>query len=279
LFYWWHWISNLFQLAWRNERYTHVLLVVPVSLALALLEGRAKGVRREPSPLVALAMVVAALAVRVAGTSMSAVPDLSRALAIASLVLCWLGLFSLFYGMRAFRQLSFPLLFLFLITPLPTVLLEKCIAGLQLASTACTEAFFRLAQVPVVRNGFVLSVPALDIEIGKECSGIRSSWMLFLCSLVLAHLYLPTLWTKIPFVLASIPLAIVKNAVRIFTLSMLGMHVDPSFLYGDLHRNGGILFFVLALAGLAVILLGLRRVEQSVRNYELIPSRPFPSKT
>jgi hypothetical protein len=47
-----------------------------------------------------------------------------------------------------------------------------------------------------------------------------------------------TLGKTVP-VLTTIPIAIAKNAVRIFTLSMLGIHVNSAFLDGRPHRNGG----------------------------------------
>ena len=68
-------------------------------------------------------------------------------------------------------------------------------------------------------------------------------------------------WGKVLFVLATIPMAVAKNAVRIFTLSMLGMHVNPGFLDGRLHRNGGVAFFVVALAGMVALLRGLQKAE------------------
>jgi len=69
-------------------------------------------------------------------------------------------------------------------------------------------------------------------------------------SMALAHLYLRSYWGKILLILAAVPISMAKNGVRIFALSMLGMKVNPAFLYGRLHRNGGIVFFLLAMAGL-----------------------------
>src|SRR5207248_2672632 len=109
---------------------------------------------------------------------------------------------------------------------------------------------------------FILSLPTLDIEIAKQCSGIRSSMMLLLTGLVLGHVYLRSNWAKIFFALAIVPFAIAKNAVRIFALSILAMDVDPGFLYGRLHHNGGIIFFLLALAGVLPLLRILREAER-----------------
>jgi exosortase/archaeosortase family protein len=59
----------------------------------------------------------------------------------------------------------------------------------------------------------------------------------------------------------SIPLSIIKNGIRITTLTLLAVYVDPSFLTGDLHKKGGFVFFLLALAILFPILLLLQKSE------------------
>jgi len=81
-------------------------------------------------------------------------------------------------------------------------------------------------------------------------------------SMVLAHLYLRSYWGKILLILAAVPISIAKNAVRTFALSMLGMKVNPAFLYGRLHRNGAIVFFLLAMAGLPALVKAIRKAEK-----------------
>ena len=66
---------------------------------------------------------------------------------------------------------------------------------------------------------------------------------------------------KILLVFATIPIAIAKNAVRIFTLSMLGIHVNSVFLYGRPHCNGGVVFFALALASIVGLIRLNRKAE------------------
>ncbi len=260
---WWRSIVTLLTLAFTNEQYSHVLLVLPVSLSLALLEGRAKSVRHAWSPFPALALVLVSLTTLLAVQfTTETVGERALIISIASLVVFWIGLVMLFFGVPAVRQLLFPLLFLFLIVPMPQVVVDKCIVALQVASTEATFALFRWSGVPVLKSGFVLTFPTLDIEIAKQCSGIRSSLILLIPGMVLAHLYLRSYWGKILLVLAVVPISIAKNAVRIFILSMLGMKVDPAFLYGRLHRNGGVVFFLLSLAGLAALVKAIKKGEK-----------------
>jgi exosortase/archaeosortase family protein len=50
-----------------------------------------------------------------------------------------------------------------------------------------------------------------------------------------------------------------KNAVRIVTIAWLGIHVNPNFFHGQLHRQGGLPFSLLAVALLGLLLWMLRR--------------------
>ena len=259
----WHWLVALLRLAYSTERYTHVLLVLPVSICLAVRQGL-KGVRCTFASRPAMVLLLLAFALRWTAHVKTATSDSGLAFGIASLVVCWIGLVIWIYGVDAFSQLRFPLLFLLLLIPIPQVVVDKCILALQMASLETTGLLFRLAHVPVLKNGFVLSLPKMDIEVAKQCSGIRSALMLWLAALVLSHLYLRQLWSKVLFVVAVIPFAIAKNAVRIFSLSMLAVRVDPSFLYGSLHRNGGVVFFVLALTCMMIFLTVLRNAESVV---------------
>jgi hypothetical protein len=61
-------------------------------------------------------------------------------------------------------------------------------------------------------------------------------------------------------------LAVVKNGVRIFTLTVLGTYVDPGFLSGPLHRRSGIVFFLMTLGLLVLLLLLLRKLERSAAS-------------
>ena len=182
--------------------------------------------------------------------------------ATLAIVLLWLGGFLLFYGVTAWRRASFSLLFLLLMVPLPPALLARCIYLLQQGSTEIAYLLFKALGVPVLRQGFLLTVPGVTIEVARECSGIRSSVALFITCLLAGHLFLRTKWRMLVFVLLAFPLAIVKNGIRIATLTLLSVYVDPRFLTGSLHQKGGFLFFLLALAILAPVLLLFQKSEQ-----------------
>jgi exosortase/archaeosortase family protein len=63
------------------------------------------------------------------------------------------------------------------------------------------------------------------------------------------------------FTLLTIPVVIFKNAVRIVTISSLGVYLDRGFLHGNLHKYGGLPFSLLAILILFLVLITLRKAE------------------
>ena len=180
--------------------------------------------------------------------------DERLSLSMLALVTWWIGSFVCCFGTRASRVFIFPLCFLGLLVPLPEFALNHVVGFLQQGSAHAASLLFAIAGVPVTQDGVRLSIPGLTLEVAKECSSIRSSQMVLVTTIVPAHLLLRSAWGKTLVILAAVPLSIAKNGLRIFTLSMLGVYVDPSFLHGWLHHHGGIVFFVVFLVSLFVLL-------------------------
>lgn len=250
-------LATLFALSWSTDEYTHILLVLPVSLGLIYLEARGKSVPDQGN--LAFGIPLAIIALVVAWKAPSG--GVGLFFTVLSFVLLGFALVLLVYGSARFASLLFPLLLLLLLAPAPVAWLDRAIVFLQSASTDLTFALFRVSGIPVIKNGFVLTLPGLQLEVAKQCSGIRSSIMLLVTALILGHLFLRTFWGQFAFAVLVVPFAIAKNAIRIFTLSTLGMYVDQGFLEGRLHHEGGIVFFALALGGLMLVLQLLRWTE------------------
>ena len=201
----------------------------------------------------------AALVARFAGSGASLDVQLSGY--ILALVLNWVAGFALLFGKSPCRMGYFSLLFLFLMIPLPKFLLNHIVYLLQLGSTWVAGSLFDLLGVPVLREGFVFHLARFNIEVAQECSGIRSSMALLALAVLVSHFQLNRFWSKALFVVSGLVMMILKNGIRIATLSMLAIYVDPDFLLGRLHRQGGIVFFALALLLLLPVLALLQRWE------------------
>jgi exosortase len=256
-------LEALVRLSLRDDRYSHILVIPIMSAALVYLQR--KRVFAHPryavyksAPLLALGIALFCLAqTRLIALNSN---DL-LSLVMLAMILLWMAGFMLCYGAESFRTALFPLLFLLLMIPIPTVALADIVLALQKGSAVMTYALFRLLGVPVFWQHFKVLLPGVEIEIAEECSGIRSSLALFITSILAGHMFLQSNWRKAFFSLFTIPVVIFKNAVRIVTISCLGVYVDPGFLSGKLHRYGGLPFSLVSLAILAPLLFALQRGE------------------
>ena len=180
-----------------------------------------------------------------------------------SVILFWTGAFIFIYGTEAFRKAIFPVLFLILMIPIPSVLMDKIISALVSGSTVATHVLFKLSGMPFLKEGPVFHLPGITIEIAKECSGIRSSLGLFTTGILAGQVFLKSDWKKLILLMFVFPITVLKNGIRIMTLSLLAVYVDEKFITESfLHRSGGFLFYLPALLLLGIVLWWLRKAEQ-----------------
>jgi len=266
----WHSLFSTLVLALRVDEYTHLLLIVPISVSLIFSERDL--LKLAPGPAVGLGsfLLIAAILIGVFSRTISQI-DVELSFNMLAIVIWWIGSFVLCFGSHVARLFLFPLCFLFWLVPIPAPLLEKIVAIWQHGSAISASLLFSALGIPNTQDGVMLSIPGLNLEVAQECSSLRSSLMLIVTSMVLAQLFLQSFWRKAVVVLAAIPLSIAKNGVRIVTISMLGTRVDPGFLHGNLHRHGGIVFFLLALGAVVLLLWLLNRSENSVPTSILKP--------
>lgn len=182
-------------------------------------------------------------------------------LEILSLVLLWISAFIFCFGTESFLRARFPLLFSLLLVPVPEFVINKVIFALQAGSSDVAYGLLKMLSVPVLKEGFVLRLPVVNLEVAKECSGIRSSIALLITVLVAGEFVLRSSWRRLILVVSIIPILVLKNGVRIVTIYLLTAYVNPAFLHGRLHTSGGIVFYLLGLIALIPIGALLRRAE------------------
>ena len=194
------------------------------------------------------------------------------ALTTSSAVVLWLGAFLFFYGTTAFKTAIFPLLFMGFFIPIPSVILNGVITVLQRGSAEMAFVILKLSGTPVLReSAYLFRLPDLVIEVAPECSGIRSGISMLISSLLAGHLFLRSTWRRGVLVAVAVPVLILKNALRIGTLAYLAVHVDQRILTSQLHREGGIPFFVLGLLLLYPVLAALIKSENKKTGAEARP--------
>jgi len=257
---------DLMKAALRSDYYSHIVLIPLVSAYLLFI--RRKEIFADIEYAFVPGAAVAGVGVLLYGLARM-VPlgldknDFSALVTLAALFFV-VGAFILLFGLSAFRSARFALLFLLFMVPVPTALMDGIVRILQLGSTEFVALLFSITPVPVLREGIVFHLPNISISVAPQCSGIRSSLALVITSVLAGHMFLKRGWSKALLILAVIPITMLKNGIRIVTLSLLAVYVDTRILTNSaLHTDGGILFFILALCLMAPILFVLRKGERT----------------
>jgi len=258
----WRPLLRLWNIGLSDENVSHVFLIPLISIWLLFFEKKEmpQGVQADRT---ALLFLIPALLLIGVSTYTNSASSGELTLSILSLLFLVVAAFVFLFGGAGARNQWFPLAFLLFAIPLPSFLLERFIYWLQAGSAAVAEFFFELSGFPVLREGFVFRLPRISIEVAQECSGIRSSIALLILAVLVSHFSFRPVWKKLLFIAAGLLMMIIKNGIRIATLTLLANYVNPDFLYGKLHHRGGIVFFLIGLALLIPVYQLLQRGEGS----------------
>jgi exosortase C (VPDSG-CTERM-specific) len=167
-----------------------------------------------------------------------------------------------FLGRRVMAAAAFPFGFLFFLAPLPGRVVDTLETASKLASADAAAFFFSFFGVPVLRDGTVFQIPGITIRVAQECSGIHSSWILIIASLIACHLVLRSYWRRAILLIFAIVLGVIRNGFRIATIGWLCVHIGPRMIDSPIHHRGGPIFFVLSLIPLFILLWALCKGER-----------------
>ncbi len=248
----------------KSEYYSHIALIPLVSIYLIYIKRKEIFAQVNYLFVVGIPVLLLGIALFLGGILWGAPLDNNNyaSLIAFSIFIFINGAFILLYGMQAYRAALFPLLFLIFIVPIPTALMDNIIYFLQVGSTELTNLLFLASGAPYIRDGFVFHLPNVSVQVAEQCSGIRSSMAIFIVAILAGYMFLKSYWKIIFLVICAVLIAMLKNGIRIVTLSLLGNYVDPQILSSSLHKEGGTPFFILGLVLLAPILFFLRRSEK-----------------
>jgi exosortase C (VPDSG-CTERM-specific) len=182
-------------------------------------------------------------------------------LLISAFVACLVGGGFLFLGANWITQATLPIAFLVFMIPLPDSLADLLETASKLASAEVANLFFNVSGIPVLRDGVLFELPGIAIRVAQECSGIHSSLVLFITSILTACLLLQSRWRRLLLVAFVIPLGLIRNGFRIFVIGWLCVHVSPKMIDSPIHHHGGPIFFVISLIPLFMLLWVLRKGE------------------
>ena len=266
-------LFGLINYAAGSQLYSYILLVPFVSVYLLYL-------RRDQLPKTLVTDVPLAVVSLAAGLGVLAFsywldfvrqrPSDNDRLALLTLsFLCFLaagGFF--FFGRGWMRAAAFPLAYLIFMVPMPDAMADALETASKYASAEVANFLFHLSGTPFLRAGLFFQLPNITIKVAQECSGIRSSWVLLMTSILAANLFLKTRWRRFALVVFVIPLAILRNGFRILVIGLLCVNVGPQMIHSLIHRRGGPLFFMLSLIPFFLVLWWLRKGDARTRQPE-----------
>ncbi|MDQ8201087.1 VPDSG-CTERM-specific exosortase XrtC [Pelagicoccus enzymogenes] len=262
-------LQYLWTLARSSDLYSHVILIPFVSIYLAWDTSRLKEIEpSSPRRTLALIPLGIGLLSLFAFYRSSANPldpeQIENYLAYSIFAyVCFIvaSIFTLF-GVKTVRAQIFAILFLILITPFPVAVREGIQIFFQHTSAEVSYWGIKLIGVPIYRSGLIFEMPTITMEVAPQCSGLRSSLVLFITSLVASFLFLKTPWKRAVFVSLFIPIGIIRNAIRITVLAWQCYYIDPEMIHGWFHKQGGQPLFAVTLIPVFIVLWLFRRSER-----------------
>ena len=170
-----------------------------------------------------------------------------------SLLLVMAGLVLLFLGWNHLRAILFPLAFLLLMIPLPSLVFNQVTLPLQLLASKFATSVLQTAGVPVLRDGNVLQLPAMSLEVAEACSGIRSLLSLITLALIYGYLMESRRWVRVALVVIAAPIAVLANALRIVGTGLCVHYWSPDRAQGFFHTFSGWIIFLISFALLFLV--------------------------
>ena len=253
---------NLVRFAVGDDLHSHIPLIPFISLYLVWLQR--KQLPRDSAPARKPAVFFFAAGLGTAAWWRLAHPADEASLSLAMLAFLFLltGAGCQFLGGALMRAAAFPFGLLVFTVPFPAFLRSWIETGLQHGSASVANWLFSLSGTPVFREGMNFQLPGMNLEVAPECSGIHSTLVLFITSLLAAQMFLRRPWNRAVLVLAVIPLALLRNGFRILVIGELCTRVGPEMINSPIHRHGGPLFFALSLLPFFLLLYLLRKSER-----------------
>jgi exosortase D (VPLPA-CTERM-specific) len=174
-----------------------------------------------------------------------------------SLLIVLAGLVVLFFGWNHLREAAFPWAFLIFMIPIPKIIFNQITLPLQRFASVTAAHVLPFLGVPVFREGNIINLPAMPLEVAEACSGIRSLMSLATLAIIYGYLMERRKWIRVVLALAAIPIAVAANAFRIVGTGLLVQYWDPDKAEGFFHAFSGWLIFMVSLGLLLVVHRGL----------------------
>ena len=175
-----------------------------------------------------------------------------------SFILLTAGVVWTLLGKMMVGKIKFILFVLLLAIPFPAVVFNQLTFPLQLLASKLSAAALPLAGVPVFREGNIIQLPDMELEVAEACSGIRSLMSLFTVAVIYGYFLERSTSRRVLLALSSLPIAVFANAARIFGTGLCVQYWNPDLAVGFFHEFSGWLMFLVSLGGLFLVHTAMR---------------------
>ena len=250
---WTYWLvlPGLVAQWWNEEEYSHGFLIPLVSGYLIWAKRdvlRATAVRPTSWGLGVMALALAMYVTGIVGADLF----LQR----VSMVVMIAGGILYVVGLPVLREILFPLGFLLLAIPLPGIIFNSIAFPLQLFAAQIASSIMETCGVLVFREGNVMHLASVSLDVEEACSGIRSLVSLTALGMVYAYITYSSWIPRLLLLLAIVPIAIAANVFRVAATGLLAHYFSVDTALGVFHTAGGWSVFIVA----AALLLGVSRL-------------------
>ncbi|MBL9138389.1 MAG: exosortase/archaeosortase family protein [Verrucomicrobiales bacterium] len=184
-----------------------------------------------------------------------------------------LSLLWLLNGGAVARLLVFPVLFLFVAVPIPKLIWNPVVFGLQGLIAVLNVETLNLLGIPAARSGNLIVLPGGVVGVDEACSGIRSLQSAIMAALFIADLTLRRTGVKLFFLAAGVGLAVAGNFGRSLYLSLTAARHGVDAV-GGVHDAAGWGVLVFTAAGLVLLAWRVSRTERIALQGSLGEGKP-----
>ena len=202
-----------------------------------------------------LPLIILALGMLVLG-SLSGEPFVAR----LSLPLALLGTVLFLGGTRVARHAWVPIAYLVFMIPLPYVTLSALTYRSQLFDAELTATALGWLGVPVLRDGVMLHLPNITLEVAADCSSVPAIAALLALGGAYAQMQPRPTWIRVALTLSAAPLGLLSNIVRLIVTSLSAYYLGPVALNNVIHKFNGTTVFLATVVLLVVLDALLTRI-------------------
>jgi exosortase len=179
-----------------------------------------------------------------------------------SLPLALFGIVVFLMGGRVARYVWVPIAYLAFMIPLPYLTLKALMYQSRLFDAGLTATALGWLGVPVLREGVMLHLPNMTLEVADDCSSVPAIAALLALGAAYAQMQARPTWIRATLTLAAAPLGLLSNIIRLILTSLGAYYLGPIALNNTIHKFNGTTVFLLTVVLLVVLDVLLARLPR-----------------